>query len=90
MAPFNIVDAMILCELSYYNYEGLVSADFSGEKVLLKDVCLPQVIDPLPNYCTKEDPVLLNLVKESQRFADIPVGGYVNKVNIDENMQHAK
>ena len=87
MAPFNIVDAMILCELSYYDYDGLVPSDFSEAKVLLKDVCLPQVIDPLPNYCTKEDPVLLDLVKESQRFSEIPVGGYVNKVDVDKNMQ---
>ncbi len=86
MVPFNVVDAMILCELSYYNYDGLVSSDFE-EKVLLKDICVKQVLDPLPNYCTKEDLILLEMIRDSARFADVPVSGFVNKVDEAANMQ---
>lgn len=87
MVAFNVVDAMILCELSYYDYKGLVPSDFSAEKVLLKDICKPRVLDPLPNYCTEEDLVLLDLIKDCPRFSDIHVCGFVNNVNRKENIQ---
>ena len=86
-SAFNVVDAMILCELSYYNFEGLVPSDFEEKPVLLKDVCVESVLDPLPNYCTEEDLTLCSLIKDCPRFADIRSTGYVNIVNEDANIQ---
>ena len=86
-SAFNVVDALILCELAYYNFEGLVPSDFEEKPVLLKDVCVESVLDPLPNYCTEEDLILCSLIKDCPRFADIRTSGYVNIVNEAANMQ---
>ncbi len=87
VAPLNPVDAMILCEATYYNYNGLVPADFSAGTVLLGEICKNPVLDPLPNYCTKEDLELCELITESPRFADIKVGGFINRIEEENGMQ---
>lgn len=86
-APFTVVDAMILCQLSYYNYEGLVPDEFGDEPVLLKDACIQKVLFPLPNYCTKEDPAICRLARESRRFSEIRMTGFVNKINEKKQSQ---
>ncbi len=87
VAPFNTVDAMILCELSYYGFDPFVPNDFEQEPVRVADACRNDVLVPLPNYCTEEDLELQELMTTSIRFGDIRITGFRNIVDPSKNIQ---
>ena len=86
-APFNTVDAMVLCELTYFNFDWIVSADFEDEPVTVAAACSRAVPDPLPNYCTEKDLALQELVRDSERYGNVQICGFRNIVDEVRSMQ---
>ena len=87
VAPFNTVDALILCELTYFNFDNYVPGAFDAEPVTVAKACEGDVLVPLPNYCTEEDLVMQELMKSSVRFGNIPIIGFRNEIDEERNMQ---
>lgn len=87
VAPFNTVDALILCELTYFNFDHYVPGAFDAEPVTVAKACEGDVLVPLPNYCTEEDLVMQELMKSSVRFGDIQITGFRNEIDEERNMQ---
>ena len=89
-APFCTPDAMIMCQLSYYNLDGIVPKDFgesTQKPVCIKDIKPEDVLEPLPNYCSGDDLKMLELLAKSPRFADMQLAGFVNDVDEAEGKQ---
>jgi len=83
--PLCAVDALVLSYLSYMPYDGLVSGEFSREGAMLADVAEYFLEHGLSSSCmidsVKEDCLLLEAVKDSERFGTIRLTGYVNQYN---------
>lgn len=92
-AEFNEVDSLILCELSYINFEGIVSSKLSetitieeaGKQFRQMDKSDERFITGflIPNQIID----LLEAVSESIRFKDMLLCGYVNRVDLEEEKQ---
>ena len=92
-AEFNEVDSLILCELSYINFEGIVSSKLSetitieeaGRKFRQMDKSDERFITGflIPNQIID----LLEAVSESVRFKDMLLCGYVNRVDLEQEKQ---
>ena len=87
VAPFNTVDALVLSELTYYNFDRYVPGEFSAPPVTVASACEGDILVPLPNYCTEEDLVLQELMKTSKRFGTIQMTGFRNDIDEERNMQ---
>lgn len=87
VTPFNTVDALILSELTYFNFDNYVPQDFVSEPVTVAKACEGDVLVPLPNYCTEEDLVMQELVRTSERFGNIRITGFRNVIDEEQNMQ---
>ncbi len=85
--PFNEVDAAILARFSYEPFDGIVSPAFR-EFSVVKDVCNKLLNSPTLNndvIDAKFDIDFIRAVKETPRFANMHISGYVN--DIDEVRQ---
>ena len=85
--PFNSVDALILSQISYNNIDGLVSEDVT-EKLTLAELAekftsqkdyearcnMGAMINPLT-------PKLLEVAAKSERFGNVNVSGFINKID---------
>ena len=89
--PFNEVDNLVLAELSYTFFEGLVPDD--GTEVSLKEVC-----DGFFSTHSREDvskesnpihrtPLLMDGMLSGRRFSKTRLARYVNKVEADNDLQ---
>lgn len=87
VASFNAVDAMILCEIVYYDFNGIVPSDFSDGTILLREAVKGCLKEPLPYYLSKEDQELCELLPECPRFSDIKMSGFVNRIEAENSMQ---
>ncbi|MCR5809939.1 MAG: DUF2974 domain-containing protein [Lachnospiraceae bacterium] len=84
--PFNDVDNLILAQLAYVDYDGIVfeSRDYP---MPIKDVCRRyweiHTVEEIRNResFTKRSPFLLRPVAESKRFGNTKMCGYVNFVS---------
>ena len=91
--PFNNVDNLLLAELSFMDFSGIVSESFSDSGVTLKEACaayfaahaetdmgvlVPSVI-----------PELARLMGESARFGGARLDGYVNHIDDSAEVQFA-
>ena len=85
-SPFCEVDAAILCQIVYWNMEGIVSAD-SREQMKLFDLCRSSVLDELPPYCEEEDRALKELLPSTLRFQDVLISGFVNEIDPEQDTQ---
>ena len=95
-AAFNEVDSLILCQLSYINFDGLIPHDFTKKGTTLavasqlffgsKDFSARVDNGPLINPGTT---ALLRVAGESARFRDMRVCGYVNRFDGAQEKQFA-
>jgi len=93
--PFNEVDNLILAELSYTDFEGII-----GKKVQSYEAAVP-IADVCEKYFSihtkqeleervafyKRTPLLLEKLAVSKRFADMRVTGYVNSTSDENSLQ---
>lgn len=88
--PFNEVDNVILSRLSYLSYKEIVPENFK-EFISLSDIANNYIIVPEnKNYSLfEEDLKLLNLLKDTNRFKDIGLAGFIDKKDYKEEKQFA-
>lgn len=88
--PFNIVDGVILSQLSYYDYEG---TDF--EKRVLTDTigaCLyekdpAEFVHKMMN--ARGDEELIRIVRDGKRFGSLRAAGYIDDTSVESDRQFA-
>lgn len=86
VSPVCELDAALFCHIAYWNMDGIVSENI-GTAMTLKELCETSVLDELPSYCSKEDLELKELLKSSERFADVRVSKYVNEIDQEKETQ---
>lgn len=93
LSPFNEVDSLILCQLSYLNFKDLISNSFS-KKISLKDLLVD--FENSPDYETRCDVgsminpdtiTLFELAAKSERFGDLELCAYVEELNEEAEEQ---
>ncbi len=91
--PFNIVDAVILCQLIYTDFEGFVPPMGSGESVSIEEVCeryfnayTDEEIISRKIY-TRMSPFLMRRMVKSKRYAGLRLSNYVDEVDLDSDIQ---
>jgi len=93
-SPFNPVDNIILCQLSYLPFDGIVpgpddngeitigiAAKLFGQKMQKNVSRIKQAIS------CKEDPALLRALGSSRRFGNCRLRGYVNLIDTNRELQ---
>lgn len=91
--PFNEVDNLILAELAYTDFKGIVPGPSVTEKVSLKYACdtffanhtEEEIMASLSS--TKVAPFLMKKMVESKRFRNMKLGGYVNEIDVSSQTQ---
>ena len=91
--PFNEVDNLILSELAYVNFEGIVPGPDSQKRVTIQKACR----DFFDRYSeeeilcqistTKMAPFLMEKLVTSRRFGDLMLGSYVNEIDQENQSQ---
>jgi len=95
MDSFNLIDNLILSEMSYVVMEGLVQGDFDGKKVSIQNVSnryFENVNFDFLNITARRSsrsPLLLKKAAESKRFKDVKLMDFVNEVDPDSVSQFA-
>jgi hypothetical protein len=92
-SPFNPVDNIILCQLSYLPFDGIVPGP--GEKngvnvsvaVNLLSEKLHEKQDQKNLTMYKEDPDLIKALSSSSRFGNCHLFGYINNIDTDREIQ---
>ena len=92
-SAFCDVDALILCQLSYLDFDGLLSADFS-KKTSVKDLWAAFKSSPdfkkrcdLGALISQRTVRLLELCAASARFGKLFMSGYVSKIDLQNEEQ---
>lgn len=92
---FNKIDALIFSQLSYLNFNSLISDSFEKAITISE---LSDLFHKSPDYderkymgmlINKESPVLLYRCAETQRYADCKVTGFKNILNEEKSEQFA-
>lgn len=90
--PFNEVDNLILAQLSYVDYDGIVG-EGRDDKISIVDVCekywqmhTEEEIKARESF-VKLSPFLLKPVARSRRFSEMKLSGYVNYISKDREAQ---
>lgn len=95
-SPFNEIDALIFCELSYLHLKGIVPSDFS-----LKGIPLYQVADlffSADDFSVRSETglffnnsllELLKIVAKAPRFMNITLSGFVESTDVIQEKQFA-
>ncbi|MGN0739183.1 MAG: Mbeg1-like protein [Treponema sp.] len=90
---FNDIDALILCQISYLNFDGLVSSEVK-KSVTLSDLWNTFKSDPdferrsdLGMLINKDTVSLFEQAACSPRFSGIRIAGYVNKIDVKADEQ---
>ena len=88
--PFHPVDALILAQLSYLPFDGIVPKPFT-ESVSLEEVSAefdPEKVDEKQiSFCFEQDQALLKKLGESERFKHIRLTGYISRTSDEEALQ---
>ena len=84
-SPFNEVDAGILCLLSYLDYTGLISKDFSGDTLSLEKISSLYFGRNLPYDLRVLD--LLNVCAKTKRFSSVLVCGLFEELDAKAEKQ---
>ena len=88
---FNEVDSLLLCELSYINFQGLVPPD--AETVSIQEVAEHYYAEHTPEEflekknVTQKASLLLADVVKSVRFKDMTMSNYLNENDPERNIQ---
>lgn len=92
-APFNEVDSLILCRLSYIRFDAVLSGDFAcGITLSQAAQSCRALLEAQPSYFLypqPEDEKLLNTLAACGRFKDILLSGYVNQTDPVQEKQFA-
>ena len=81
--PFNEVDSLVLCQLSYLKFDTIVpSVRENGKSVTLTDICNHENFDKLfsDTRYEKDNRALFSGVLQSRRFAKIKLNCYINLI----------
>lgn len=90
ISPFNDVDSLILSQLSYVHFNGMVGGiEDKLESVPLKDLLKAECFNVMFNYVLSDDKSkeLLFLLAASPRFRDIKLNYYKENTNKDTQEQ---
>lgn len=93
ISPFNEVDALVLCELVYSPFEGLVPGPGLKEKISIEDLCdrffLKFSDEELLKRValTKLAPFLMKEMAHSKRFGGMKIAGFMNEVDAENQSQ---
>ena len=89
--PLNEVDALILCQLSYMKFDGLVRPDFAKTKEKSLTLAkLAKAFEAAPDYEERSNmgavinplsPELLKEAGKSRRFGELEVSAFINKID---------
>ena len=87
-SPFNEVDAAILCQITYLDFEDLIPSSFTKDGIILKD--LAQKLSDAPDSQKRCDTgALINQgtaelfykAARSKRFENVSASGFINKID---------
>ena len=93
-SPLNPVDHLILSQISYLPFDGIVSGPEAKEGISLH-LALEKLLDRLPSSESelvmllgfKEIPEFIKTLVSSNRFRNCQIVGFVNKVDADKEVQ---
>lgn len=95
-SPFNEVDNLILAELSFVQFDGIVPGVGEGEAVMLKDaaeqyfdVCHPDGAPSMGVLVPDAIPVMLRKMAASERFGSMKLNAYVDQFDMKSEKQFA-
>ena len=92
--PFNNVDNLILSILSYLGFGGVIPSERSEKRVQLGDAC-SKILKKLKNDpsiiagFSRIDGTFLEALVNAPRFANIELGRYVDRINVEKSLQFA-
>jgi len=91
--PFNEIDNLILCQLSYINWEGILP-DYDSGKTMSIEACCKKYFKTYSeedimarNAMTKMVPFLLYKMINTNRFGGMRIGGFVNTLDSETQTQ---
>lgn len=93
--PFNEVDNIVLCELVYSAFDGIVPGPGLKEKISIEDACdlffAKYSEEELMSKATftKLAPFLMRKMAHSKRFGGTKLSGFVNEVDAENQSQFA-
>lgn len=93
--PFNEVDNLVLCELVYSAFDGIVEGPDLKKKISIEEVCskfFEKYTDEelmAKNTMTKVAPFLLRKMANSNRFGGTKLSGYINEIDESSQSQFA-
>ena len=92
--PFNNVDNLILSILSYLGFGGVVPSERSEKRIQLGDACAKMLkkLKDDPSLITgfsRVDGTFLEALVNAPRFANIELGRYVDRINVEKSLQFA-
>ncbi len=93
--PFNEIDSLILCEISYADIDDIVPGDDSAETMPLSELSRLYFEKHTEKELTarrtlfKMTPFLMKKAAETRRFRDMQVGRFVNCVSVSAEEQMA-
>lgn len=89
--PFNEVDAVVLCRISYLSLEGIIGEDF-GKGLTIKEIAIEysriKNATEMGTY-DKKDFDLLNMLRDSKRFSSMKVSGFRSSFSLKKTEQFA-
>ncbi|MDR2865208.1 MAG: DUF2974 domain-containing protein [Spirochaetaceae bacterium] len=93
--PFNEVDNIVFSLLSYYNFDGIISADYKKPYTTLAAAVEMMAERHTENQCFSEhfpdtyaqDSRLIRALAYSERFRNIRIAAYVNKIDKEQQVQ---
>ena len=95
-SPLNEIDAVILCQITYLNFEGIIPSEFCKKGVTLKQIAQrfsasPDVEDRSDTgaLINRETVDLFIKAANSTRFGNIEASGFVNKIDLQKEEQFA-
>ena len=93
--PFNEVDALILCELVYSPFDGLIPKVGEKDKITIEELndaffkkFSKDLLMSRPSL-TKKAPFLMCEMAHSKRFGGMKLAGFTNEVDHDNQSQFA-
>ncbi|MFA6938069.1 MAG: Mbeg1-like protein [Treponema sp.] len=95
-SPLNEVDALILCQIEYNNFDNLLPSEFTKKGITLSE--LAASFAESPDFITRSDvgaminPLTVNLLQAAsttKRFGGLKMCGYINKIDLSKEEQFA-
>ena len=93
--PFNEVDNLVLCELVYSPFDGIVPGPGLKEKISIEEVCdklfakYPEKELMKKTTMTKYAPFLMKKMVGTRRYGNMKLAGFVNEVDSQKQSQFA-